>query len=344
LAVCLFELQYQSQTLFLVETDNMWKLLVLFLVAAAHAGFYEELTAKQVPEIMKLKPTWVAGHNEALAGKTEAQLKQLLGGKVDASHKVPLKTYPQVEPASIPASFDARSQWPKCNLIPFIRDQGQCGSCWAVATTSVMSDRYCIQTNGAQQPYISDEDVLSCCSYCGSGCGGGYPYNALEWWTQYGVVTGGTYNSRQGCKPYEVPPTGYGYFNGQTPACYSSCESGYTTSYQSDKHSGSKYYQVGNGVTGMQQELMTNGPIATVFNVYQDFYNYQSGIYQYSYGAYDGGHVVRIIGWGEENNTPYWLVANSWNSTWGMGGFFKMIRGINNCGFESNVYAGEARV
>jgi len=255
------------------------------------------------------------------------------------------KTFPPISPASIPTSFDARSQWPKCNLIPFIRDQGQCGSCWAVATTGVMSDRYCIQSNGAEQPYISDEDVLSCCgSYCGSGCGGGYPYNALAWWTQYGVVTGGTYDSRQGCKPYEVPPSDYAYFNGQTPSCYDSCESGYNTAYQSDKQTGATYYQIGNGITGMQQELMTYGPIATVFDVYSDFYNYVSGIYEYKSGSYEGGHVVRIIGWGEDSGTPYWLVANSWNSSWGMGGFFKMIRGKNDCGFESNVYAGEAKI
>jgi len=322
----------------------MWKLLILLFVAAAHAGYYEELTAKQVPEIMKTKPKWVAGHNPFLAGKSADELKQLLGGKVDKNHKVPQKTFPEVG-ASIPASFDARSQWPKCTLIPFIRDQGQCGSCWAVASTSVMSDRYCIQSNGAEQPYISDEDVLSCCgSYCGSGCGGGYPYNAFAWWASSGVCSGGIYDSRQGCKPYSVPPSNYGYFNGQTPSCYSTCESGYTTSYKADKHSGSAYYQVGNGVTGMQQEVMTNGPVATVFNVYSDFYNYQSGIYEYSYGSYEGGHVVRIIGWGEDNNTPYWLVANSWNSSWGMGGFFKMIRGNNNCGFESNVYAGTAKL
>jgi cathepsin B len=324
----------------------MWKLLVLFIVASAHAGYYEELTAKQVPEIMKTKPTWVAGHNKVFAGKTAAQLKQLNGGMVDKARKVEVKSLPPIDPATIPATFDARSQWPKCNLIPFIRDQGQCGSCWAVASASVMSDRYCIQSNGAEQPYISDEDLLSCCgSYCGSGCGGGYPYDAFVWWASYGVVTGGTFDSNQGCLPYDVPPSDYEYYNGATPRCSTSCESSYKTSYQSDKHDGSTYYQIQSGsVTAMQQEIMTYGPVATVFDVYSDFYNYVSGIYEHKSGSYEGGHVVRIIGWGEDSGTPYWLVANSWNASWGMGGFFKMIRGTNNCGFESSVYAGAAKL
>jgi len=320
----------------------MCKVLILIFFGFANGGYYEELTAKQLPEIMKKQPKWVAGYNPYFAGKSSAEMKQLLGGKVDKTHEVPQKFY-DVKPASIPATFDARSQWPACPSISFIRDQGQCGSCWAVASSEVMTDRTCIESGGALQPYISDDDVLSCCPYCGSGCGGGYPYSAFEWWNQYGVVTGGPYHSYQGCQPYEIPPTGWpGPTN--TPACKSYCESGYNAnSYTGDKHYGKTYYQVNNGVSGMQTEIMTNGPVATVFDVYEDFYNYVSGIYEHTYGSYEGGHVVKIVGWGEDNNTPYWLVANSWNATWGMGGFFKIIRGNNDCGFETYVYAGTSK-
>lgn len=53
-----------------------------------------------------------------------------------------------------------------------------------------------------------------------------------------------------------------------------------------------------------------------------------------------GGHAVKIIGWGVENNIDYWLVANSWNTDWGDNGFFKIKRGNDECGFEGEISAG----
>ncbi|CAH8560046.1 unnamed protein product [Schistosoma guineensis] len=72
------------------------------------------------------------------------------------------------------------------------------------------------------------------------------------------------------------------------------------------------------------RELMQNGPVEVDFEV----------------GALLGGHAVRLLGWGEENNVPYWLIANSWNSDWGDNGYFKIVRGKNECGIENDVNAG----
>lgn len=63
-------------------------------------------------------------------------------------------------------------------------------------------------------------------------------------------------------------------------------------------------------------------------------------MYQYTTGDYEGGHAVKIVGWGVEDGTKYWLVANSWNSDWGDEGFFKIIRGTDNCGFEEDLSGG----
>lgn len=93
----------------------------------------------------------------------------------------------------------------------------------------------------------------------------------------------------------------------------------------------------------IRQEIFSNGPVVAAFNVYEDFYSYRSGVYHHVYGNMVGGHAVKIIGWGSEAGTPYWLVANSWNVTWGLGGFFKIRRGTNECGFESYVVAGMAK-
>jgi cathepsin B len=55
-----------------------------------------------------------------------------------------------------------------------------------------------------------------------------------------------------------------------------------------------------------------------------------------------GGHAVRLLGYGTENNVDYWLIANSWNETWGDNGYFKIRRGTNECGIESDACAGDA--
>jgi len=57
-----------------------------------------------------------------------------------------------------------------------------------------------------------------------------------------------------------------------------------------------------------------------------------------------GGHAVRIIGYGEEDGTKYWLVSNSWNVHWGEQGHFRILKGVNHCGFEEDVVAGMAQV
>lgn len=64
------------------------------------------------------------------------------------------------------------------------------------------------------------------------------------------------------------------------------------------------------------------------------------GVYKHVTGEMLGGHAIKILGWGVENGTPYWLVANSWNSDWGDNGFFKILRGSDECGIESTISAG----
>ncbi|WP_411023072.1 C1 family peptidase, partial [Salmonella sp. s51228] len=73
--------------------------------------------------------------------------------------------------------------------------------------------------------------------------------------------------------------------------------------------------------------------------VYADFPSYKSGVYQQHSDKQLGGHAVKIIGWGVENSVPYWLVANSWNPDWGDNGYFKIIRGRDECGIEDGIVA-----
>jgi cathepsin B len=269
-----------------------------------------------------------------------------------AGHRVPNSTNQQdqcqLHVQDRPDKFDARQQWPQCPSIAEIRDQSNCGSCWAVAAAEAMSDRICIASNGNEKVDISATDLMACCRMCGMGCNGGYPTAAWRFYENTGLVTGGLYQS-QGCEPYPFAPCEH-HINGSLPPCSSStantpkcskqCQSGYTTSYSDDKHFASKAYSVSNNEEAIRKEINTNGPVEADFTVYEDFLSYKTGVYQHTSGSALGGHAVRILGWGTENNTPYWLIANSWNSDWGDKGYFKMIRGKNDCGIEAGINAG----
>ena len=88
---------------------------------------------------------------------------------------------------------------------------------------------------------------------------------------------------------------------------------------------------------------MTYGPVEAAFTVYEDLLHYKSGVYQHVSGKVLGGHAVRMLGWGVENGTPYWLIANSWNTDWGDNGYFKIVRGQDECGIEDEINAGFAQ-
>jgi len=85
------------------------------------------------------------------------------------------------------------------------------------------------------------------------------------------------------------------------------------------------------------------GPVSTGMVVYADFYNFDASkeIYDWNgQGQPVGGHAIEIVGWGEQNNKPYWIVKNSWGTSWGHQGYFYMARGKNCCQIEENVIVG----
>ena len=99
-------------------------------------------------------------------------------------------------------------------------------------------------------------------------------------------------------------------------------------------------------VAGLQKELFQHGLVEVGFFVFSDFRNYRQGVYFRTRGAYGplGGHAVRLLGWGTQrhrkNEVDYWLAANSWSPDWGLGGFFRIRRGTNECGIETTPAAG----
>lgn len=165
------------------------------------------------------------------------------------------------------------------------------------------------------------------------------------------MVTGGNYGDNSWCRAYSLEPCDH-HTTGQyqpcpsslspTPACKSQCdsESNYNATYSQDKRKFKSSYSVSSNPQAIQTEIMTYGPVTAAFTVYADFEAYKSGVYQHVTGSYLGGHAIKILGWGVDNGTPYWLVANSWNNDWGENGFFRIKRGNNECGIEGQIVAG----
>merc|ERR1711865_703555 len=103
-----------------------------------------------------------------------------------------------------------------------------------------------------------------------------------------------------------------------------------------DKAKAKKAFSVGS-VANAQKALMESGPMSASFTVYADFPTYKSGVYSHTSGSELGGHAVALYGWGVENGQKYWLMKNSWTAAWGDHGFFKVIRGTNDCGIEEDL-------
>jgi len=325
-------------------------------LAFASAGWHDAEAHKQRLEIIdtvnSLNAGWRAGVNPRFDGLSFDYLKMLCGSLEDHG-QVNLPIQEIDVPAAPPTAFDSRTQWgAMCPSTKEVRDQSNCGSCWAFGCAEAATDRFCIQTNGTQMFHLSAEDINSCCGTCGSGCGGGYPSSAWQWLKNTGVCTGGNYHDYTMCVSYALQNCDHheaGIYpmcdtlpSYPTPPCEKKCDSqsNYSTSYTSDKRQTKTEYGVSSSVTQIQTEIMTNGPVEASFSVYADFETYVSGVYVHKTGAYMGGHAVKIIGWGVDNGQSYWTVANSWNTDWGEQGFFRIIRGVNECGIEGSIVAG----
>jgi cathepsin B len=310
--------------------------VLLALLACALAQF---ITEEEVAHI-NAHSTWKAGRNQFLEGRSLADVTRLLGVLPKAKgYKRPTPTHPEKVAASIPDTFDSRQQWPKCQSIGTIRNQAECGSCWAFGATEAFTDRYCIGTNGTSNPIMAPEYLIAC-DDTSNGCEGGSLSSAWYFLTQYGLPT-------EACQPYTIPtcpPAQQPCLNFKpTPACHQTCYG--NTSMPFTTYTAYNYYSVGgwiDNVEKIQTEIMTNGPVEAAFTVYADFLQYKSGVYQHETGSALGGHAVKVIGWGVENGTPYWNIANSWTTYWGDKGYFKIRRGDDNCGIEDDVTAGLA--
>ncbi|KAF2324969.1 hypothetical protein GH714_021948 [Hevea brasiliensis] len=218
----------------------------------------------------------------------------------------------------LPKEFDARKAWPQCTTIGRILAnlyfifQGHCGSCWAFGAVESLSDRFCIHFG--MNLSLSVNDLLACCGFlCGDGCNGGYPIYAWRYFVNHGVVTeecdpyfDDIGCSHPGCTP-EFP----------TPKCVRKCVDKNQLWSQS-KHYGVNAYRISSDPQDIMAEVLTNGPVEVAFIVYE-------------LSLLGGGLLMmeRIIGFLQTSGIEA-----------GVDGYFKILRGTNECGIEEDVIAG----
>ena len=242
-----------------------------------------------------------------------------------------------VASAGLPSHFDCRDYWTWCSFT--ILDQHHCGSCWAFASMEAFGDRLCAFNDSSEKGLImSPQPLLECSS--DKGCNGGSPHVAWDWVED-------NYNSNcidrctDGCLEYV---SGYG----DVPKCHESSHSPWGTC-----NNGSSYYlwhkafgfdYLPNDEYKIRDAIYWNGPVQACFHLYDDFYTFfddhPDGIYTKHTGDRDGSHCVKLIGWGTESGTDYWVIANSWGTDFAEKGFFKFKRGINLCNLEDEASQG----
>ena len=139
------------------------------------------------------------------------------------------------------------------------------------------------------------------------GCDGGYLPNAWDYLTEQGIVS-------DDCMPYVSADS-------RIPQCPQSCSN--NAPFKKYKCKPDTIIEATNP-DQIKSGIYAGGPMESTMEIYTDFFNYKSGVYQHASGSYAGGHAIKIIGWGKENGVDYWLCANSWGTTWGDNGFFKI--------------------
>jgi len=324
---------------------------------------------KVIQEINKMQSTWTARHNPRFynqpigAAANLCGAKQMPAGMLEELDDVEIiKINKTFEELGLPTEFESADGWPMCaDMINDIRDQSNCGCCWAFGAAEAASDRLCIATNATIKVPLSAQDMCFCAER--SGCDGGMLYTAWDRIMSDGLVTGGQYDNSGPfgsgwCSDFSLPhchhhgPQGNDPYpdEGSTgcpsvsrsPRCPRKCDADAQSphnDFDNDKYGFTGSIAFLQTASAIAVSIYNDGPVETAFTVYSDFENYASGVYQHTSGSYLGGHAVKIVGWGTDNNVNYWKVANSWNEYWGEEGYFRIKRGDDDCGIESQAMA-----
>lgn len=272
----------------------LWIGFIAALFLASTISFADELT--DIQSAIKAKGAkWTAGETSLMKLSKEDRKKRL-GLILDLSPQEELAPAPMEQITVAPVSLDWRNN--VGDYVTPIRNQGNCGSCWAFATTAALESATLIAQNWSGADLNLAEQTLVSCSGAGD-CGGGYIGSASNYIRNTGLPL-------EACFLYkaldanDIPPV----------TCDQACLNWQNSTYKIDSYSG-----VSATVDAIKNALNTNGPLVTTMAVYNDFFSYSGGVYTHVTGSLAGYHAILIIGY--DDTGQYFIVKNSWGSGWG---------------------------
>ncbi|XP_076995815.1 cathepsin O isoform X2 [Tamandua tetradactyla] len=212
---------------------------------------------------------------------------------------------------SLPLRFD----WRDKHVVTQVRNQQMCGGCWAFSVVGAVESAYAIK--GEVLEDLSIQQVIDC-SYNNYGCNGGSTVNALNWLTKMQVKL-----VRESEYPFKAQNGLCHYFSGSHCGFSIKGYSSYDFSDQEDE---------------MARELLTFGPLVVTVDAVS-WQDYLGGIIQHHCSSGEANHAVIITGFDKTGNIPYWIVRNSWGSSWGVDGYAHVKMGANMCGIADSVSA-----
>ena len=191
---------------------------------------------------------------------------------------------------TLPDSVD----WRNKGAVTPVKDQGQCGSCWAFSTTGVLEGFNYVNNN--QLLSFSEQQIVDCASSAGYGCQGGWPYLAVQYAGQNGLELESDY-------PYTA----------QDGTCVFSAAKAHKVN--------SGYQFVTPKSTVQLKAALVNFPVSVLIEADQDtFQFYSSGVIKASCGA-NLDHAVLAVGYEKVGLLEAFIVKNSWGTSWGSSGY-----------------------
>jgi cathepsin L len=256
--------------------------------------------------------TYTLGMNEYGDLTTEEFTKQMNGLKQPTKAKNrALQKSLAPSPSATPAAVD----WRLAGYVTPVKNQGQCGSCWAFSATGSLEGQHFAKTK--QLVSLSEQNLVDCStSYGNQGCNGGWTDYAFEYiQANRGVDTEASY-------PYTAA---------QGRCRFSKNSNGATDTTYVDIQSGSE--------SALQAAVATIGPISVAIDAsHSSFQLYKSGVYnETACSSTSLDHAVLVVGYNTTSSVvPYYIVKNSWGTTWGIQGYIWMsLNNGNQCGIAT---------